>query len=73
MNTIINRILQLDLPPHKSAFLWGPRKAGKSYWIRHHMTDIVLIDFLKTEVLTEYSARPSLLRERFSEESLVVS
>lgn len=63
---IKERLLQLQLPAHQSAFLWGPRKVGKSHWIRHHMPDAILIDFLKTDVFAEYISRPSLLRERYA-------
>jgi predicted AAA+ superfamily ATPase len=27
---IIDRLLKIDLPPAQSAFLWGPRKTGKT-------------------------------------------
>jgi predicted AAA+ superfamily ATPase len=63
---IKDRILQIDLPANKTAFLWGPRKVGKSYWLRHHLPQCVLIDFLKTDVFAEYVSKPSLLRERYS-------
>ncbi len=33
---IIRRHLAIDLPPWRSAFLWGPRKVGKTYWLHHH-------------------------------------
>lgn len=66
---IKNRLLHLDLPPQQSAFLWGPRKVGKSYWIREHLHDITLIDLLKTDVFAEYASRPSLLRERYAQSS----
>lgn len=62
---ILSRQIDLTLPRGKSCFLWGPRKAGKSYWIRHHLKDAALIDLLKTEVFSEYAVRPVLLRERF--------
>ena len=52
---------------HKSAFLWGPRQVGKSYWIRHHMSDVVLIDLLKTDIFADYASRPALLRERYAD------
>lgn len=68
MGKIINRLLNLSLPKEKSAFLWGPRKVGKTYWIQHHFTDAILIDLLKTDLFAEYSARPALLRERFSKQ-----
>lgn len=65
---IKKRLLHIDLPKGKSAFLWGPRKAGKSHWIKHHFKKIILIDFLKTDVFAEYISRPALLRERFGDE-----
>jgi hypothetical protein len=30
----IERVLQIVLPAHQSAFLWGPRKTGKSTYLR---------------------------------------
>ena len=65
MSKIIKRRLAMDLPPGKSAFLWGPRKTGKSYWIRQAFPDQPLIDLLKTDVFADYASRPSLLRERY--------
>ncbi len=62
---IINRRFNLSLPPGKSAFLWGPRKVGKTYWIRHHLPGAVIIDLLKTDIFAEFAARPALLRERY--------
>jgi predicted AAA+ superfamily ATPase len=58
-------MLCIDLPKSKSAFLWGPRKVGKSYWLRQHLPDATLIDLLKTDVFADYASRPSLLRERY--------
>lgn len=63
---IKNRILNIQLPPDKSAFLWGPRKVGKSYWIKQHLQDSIIIDLLKTDVFADYASRPSLLRERYA-------
>lgn len=65
MGTIISRLLQLDLPKGQTAFLWGPRKTGKTYWIKNHLKNVPVIDLLKTNVFAEYSSRPALLRERF--------
>lgn len=65
MGKIVTRLFQLDLPPRRSAFLWGPRKVGKSYWIQHHLPDATVLDFLKTDVFADYAARPALLRERY--------
>jgi len=48
-------------------FLWGPRRTGKSYWIRQNLPDAPLIDLLQTDTFAEYASRPALLRERFGE------
>lgn len=61
-----NRILTITLPKTKSAFLWGPRKVGKSYWLTQHYPNDIVIDFLKTDVFADYISRPSLLRERYA-------
>jgi len=66
MKTIISRKLSINLPQGKSAFLWGPRKTGKSYWLSQNYPDSVKIDFLKSDVFSEYAMRPSLIRERYA-------
>ncbi len=68
MGRIARRLLEIQLPPGRSAFLWGPRKVGKTYWIRHHFTtgEETYLDLLKTDVFAEYASRPALLRERWS-------
>lgn len=60
-------MLQLPDLSRKSIFLWGPRKVGKSTWIRDSLTNIVYIDLLKSDIYSEYATRPSLLRERYAE------
>ena len=64
MKHIKKRLLEINLPAKRSAFLWGPRKTGKTYWINRHHKDCVLIDLLKTDIFAEYASKPSLLRER---------
>ena len=69
MRRIVSRVLALpDLAKH-SVFLWGPRRTGKTYWIRQHLAEAPVIDLLQTDVFAEYASRPSLLRERFSSPS----
>jgi predicted AAA+ superfamily ATPase len=62
---IFKRLLQLPDLSQQNVFLWGPRKVGKSSWIRTSLSDVVHIDFLKSDVLSEYASKPSLLRERY--------
>jgi len=64
MKKILQRHLQLNLAAKRSAFLWGPRRVGKSYWLRHTYPDYPKIDLLQSDVFLDYSARPALLRER---------
>jgi predicted AAA+ superfamily ATPase len=52
---IIKRLLEINLPHGKSAFLWGPRKTGKTWWISHVYRDAAIIDLLKTDVLADFS------------------
>ena len=67
MKHIKDRILDISLPADRSAFLWGPRKTGKTYWIKRYFADSVIIDLLKTDVFADYASRPSLLREQYQE------
>lgn len=64
MNTKIDRLLRIDLPPGQSAFLWGPRKTGKTTFLRQRFPDSLVFDFLQTDLFLEFSNRPYLLRER---------
>ena len=51
----------LEPPPlrGRSLFLWGPRKTGKSSWLRRQFPDAVLVDLLQTDVFAEYTTRPA--------------
>jgi predicted AAA+ superfamily ATPase len=65
MKKISKRALTINLPANRSAFLWGPRKTGKTFWLRQTFPEHVRIDLLQTDVFGEYAGRPSLLRERY--------
>lgn len=67
MKSIVKRLIDIKLPKNRSAFLWGPRKSGKSYWLKHTYPDAPLIDLLKTKEYGEYSIYPHLLSERYKE------
>ncbi len=60
----IERILDIKLPEKQSAFLWGPRKTGKTTYLRKHFPNSLIYDFLKTDFFIEVSKNPALLRER---------
>ncbi|MDP6776510.1 MAG: AAA family ATPase [Candidatus Latescibacteria bacterium] len=59
-----DRLLKIDLPPKQSAFLWGPRKTGKTTYLRMAFPDSLVYDFLKTDLALDFHRRPSLLREQ---------
>ena len=58
------RILSLELPQGQSAFLWGPRKTGKSTLLRQRFPDAVRFDLLDTRLLLEFTRSPWALAER---------
>lgn len=59
----VDRILTIDLPPGQSAFLWGPRKTGKSSFLRRHFPGQPVYDFLNTDLFLRMSREPHRLRE----------
>jgi predicted AAA+ superfamily ATPase len=61
----LQRALQLPDLTKQTVFLWGPRKVGKSSWIKRSLPDATYIDLLKSDVLSDYASKPSLLRERY--------
>lgn len=58
------RMLEIELPPRQSAFLWGPRKTGKTTLLKSRFHESLSFDFLQTDLFLEFSRNPSLLRER---------
>lgn len=61
---IIDRLLKIDLPPAQSAFLWGPRKTGKTTYLKKEFPKSLVYDFLKTDLFIELTKQPSLFREQ---------
>jgi predicted AAA+ superfamily ATPase len=61
---MIKRALRMALPSRQSAFLWGPRKTGKSTYLRSAFPDSVTFDLLQTDLMLELAKRPAILRER---------
>jgi len=62
----IRRMLNIELPKGQSAFLWGPRKTGKTTYLKIHFPDSIVYDFLKTDLFIEMSKNPALLREQLA-------
>jgi predicted AAA+ superfamily ATPase len=60
----IPRKLAIVLPERQSAFLWGPRKTGKSTYLAMTFPKSVRYDFLDTDLTLALAKRPALLREQ---------
>jgi predicted AAA+ superfamily ATPase len=58
------RLLKMKLPKGQSAFLWGPRKTGKTTFLRATFPDSLSFDLLQTDLFLEFVKRPFLLREQ---------
>ncbi|MDE0513927.1 MAG: AAA family ATPase [Gammaproteobacteria bacterium] len=56
--------MNIELGQGQSAFLWGPRKTGKSTYLKQVFPGSVVYDFLKTDVALDLIRSPSLLREQ---------
>ncbi|MCU0275693.1 MAG: ATP-binding protein [Acidobacteria bacterium] len=61
---MLPRLLKIALPEKQSAFLWGPRKTGKSTYLKAAYPNSLVIDLLDTDQQLEFLKRPALLRER---------
>ncbi len=69
---ITTRLINIDLKNRKSYFLWGPRKVGKTYWLKNYFAKNIkpnqkleYIDLLLSDELVSYTKSPALLRQRF--------
>ena len=60
----IERLLKIELPRRQSAFLWGPRKTGKTTYLRASFPGSLTYDMLQTDLFLEFTKRPFLLREQ---------
>ncbi len=60
----IKRIIRINLPKGKSAFLWGPRKTGKTTYLKEAFPNSLMYDMLQTDLFLDFTKRPYLLREQ---------
>jgi uncharacterized protein len=60
---LIKRIQKIELPADRSAFLWGPRKTGKTTLLRQQFPNACWVDLLDYDLFISLSQRPSSLRE----------
>jgi uncharacterized protein len=61
---MLTRLMNIKLPKGQSAFLWGPRKTGKTTFLRAAFPESLMYDLLKTDIFLDLVKRPFLLREQ---------
>jgi predicted AAA+ superfamily ATPase len=59
----IKRVHQLRLPKNRSAFLWGPRKSGKTTLLKQQFSKAFWIDLLDFDLYLALSQKPTRLRQ----------
>jgi predicted AAA+ superfamily ATPase len=59
---IIKRVHQFRLPGNRSAFLWGPRKTGKTTLLRQQFSKAFWVDLLDFDLYLALSQKPTRLR-----------
>ncbi len=57
---------RMVLSPSRSYLVLGPRRVGKSTFLRNQVKAAATVDLLMSDVYFDYRARPALLRERYS-------
>ncbi len=60
---MFTRQCHLDLPDKQSAFLWGARQTGKSYYLKHQFENSIYYDLLNSHDVIRLTKAPYLLRE----------
>ena len=61
---LYSRLLGLDLPARQSAFLWGPRKTGKSTLLKERFPQSARFDLLDTRRFLTFTREPWLFAEQ---------
>jgi predicted AAA+ superfamily ATPase len=59
----LERYFKLQLPLGQSAFLWGPRKAGKSTFLKKCFSHAAYYNLLDSEIYLRFLEAPYLLRQ----------
>lgn len=60
---LVKRIQKIDPPADRSAFLWGPRKTGKTTLLRQQFPKACWIDLLDYDQFLSLGQRPTRLRQ----------
>ncbi len=59
----VKRLQNIQLPPNRSAFLWGPRKTGKTTLLKQQFAGAFWIDLLDYDLFLTLSRHPTRLRQ----------
>ena len=62
--SLYRRELRIDLPQGQSAFLWGPRKVGKSTLLAEQFPGSARFDLLETRTLIQFTREPWAFAEQ---------
>jgi predicted AAA+ superfamily ATPase len=54
MREMLPRLLKIRLPKGQSAFLWGPRKTGKTTFLKAAFPNSVSYDLLRTDLYLDF-------------------
>lgn len=65
---MIKRLINLPLEGQESIFLFGPRGAGKSYWLKSKIPDCYYINLLDTQIRFDLEADPSKIHRYIGNE-----
>lgn len=60
---LIRRIQKVVLPENRSAFLWGPRKTGKTTLLKQQFPNAFWVDLLDFDFYFSLNQKPSSLRD----------
>jgi predicted AAA+ superfamily ATPase len=63
---LFNRLVNIPESLSKSFFLWGPRQAGKTFFLRNSFPDCLYIDLLNSSEFIKYTNNPSLLSQELA-------
>jgi predicted AAA+ superfamily ATPase len=67
------RILDFkELLKHRSIFLFGPRRTGKSTYLSLNFPDAVYYDLLNSNTFRELSSSPELIRQRITDTTKII-
>ena len=70
----IQRVIPVEkILKRKGVLLLGPRRTGKSFFIKHQLRPDKIINLLESETFRKMSARPELLREMIEDTDRVIA